>query len=182
MRYRAAWVAIITLTLAALVSAAAPSQAVAQGTTAQMDCPTTTVEQNVAIARRWYDELWNPQNPAVIDELLSPGHIHHWAIGPDTEGVAAFTERVKAIWAALPAQYTVEQVVASGDLVVLRWVGQGVHVGDFGGIAATGNPVTMTGINIFRIECGKIAEVWSEMDGFGLLSQIGAPPGGSATR
>ncbi|MGH2618619.1 MAG: ester cyclase, partial [Thermomicrobiales bacterium] len=146
----------------------------AQEATPAADCPATTTEENEAIARRWYDELWNPRDAAAIDALVSPDHVHHWAIGPDSEGAAAFAERAQATWSAFPAHYTVEQAVAEGDLVALRWIGQGAHEGEFGGIAATGKPVTLEGINIFRIECGKIVEVWSEMDGIGLRQQLGA--------
>ena len=47
------------------------------------------------------------------------------------------------------------------------------HEGTFQGFAPSGKPVTWTGINIFRFECGKIAESWSEVDGLGRLNQLG---------
>lgn len=69
-----------------------------------------------------------------------------------------------------------EQVVAEGDAVVVRWTATGTHEGEYLGIAATGREATWTGIDVFRIDCGRIAEVWSEADGIGLLRQLGALP------
>ncbi len=171
---------LVALTVAALLApgwaVTAQAQDASPAASPAAGCPTTTEAENEAIARRWYDDIWNPQDATAIDALVSPNLVHHWAIGPDTEGEAAFAERVQATWAAFPVQYTVEFAVTNGDLVVLRWIGHGTHAGEFAGIAPTGNPVTFEGINIFRIECGKIAEVWSELDGIGLLGQMGVLP------
>ena len=51
------------------------------------------------------------------------------------------------------------------------------NTGDFNGIPATGNNVVWTEIHIYRLEDGKIAEMWSEIDLLGLLTQLGALPG-----
>ncbi len=74
-------------------------------------------------------------------------------------------------------RFTVEQVVAEGDLVAVRWTGRGIHRGEWQGVAATGRPMTDTGINLYRIGCGRIVEGWSEPDAVGLLQQIGGRPG-----
>jgi steroid delta-isomerase-like uncharacterized protein len=80
-------------------------------------------------------------------------------------------------FAAFPdAQVTIEDLIAEGDKVTLRATVRGTHRGQFMGIAPTGKHVTMTGITIFRVAGGKIAEAWQNLDTLGLMQQLGAIP------
>ena len=72
---------------------------------------------------------------------------------------------------------TEEQFIAEGDRVVGRFVAQATHGGEFMGVAATGNQVTFSGINIMRVAEGKIVEHWVNYDTMGIMQQIGAGPG-----
>ena len=76
---------------------------------------------------------------------------------------------------------TVNAVLGEGDLVAVRWTYTGTHQGEFQGAAPTGRQATWSGISIFRIACGRIAETWSEADHLGRLQQLGLVPGGEAT-
>ena len=67
-------------------------------------------------------------------------------------------------------------MIAEGDKVVGRVTMRGTHRGALMGIAPTGKHVTMTGIGIFRVEEGKIAEMWDNQDVLGLMQQLGAIP------
>ena len=71
---------------------------------------------------------------------------------------------------------TVEDQIAEGDEVVTRFSSQGTHQGEFLGIAPTGNRVRVTGIDIARVEEGKIVESWSEADMLGMMTQLGVIP------
>ena len=80
-------------------------------------------------------------------------------------------------FAAFPdAQFTLEDLIAEGDKVVGRVTMRATHRGAFMGIAPTGKHVTVTGIAIWRIEEGKMAEMWQNWDALGLLQQLGAIP------
>lgn len=70
-------------------------------------------------------------------------------------------------------RHTIEQVIANDDTVVIRWQAEGTNDGEFQGHAPTGKTATWTGVNIYRFECGRIAEEWSEGDGLGRLMQLG---------
>ena len=70
-------------------------------------------------------------------------------------------------------KHTIEDVIVKDDRVVIRWTATGTQTGEFQGIAPTGKQATWTGVNIYRFECGKIAEQWSELDGIGRLQQLG---------
>jgi predicted ester cyclase len=81
------------------------------------------------------------------------------------------------VFSAFPDyQSTVEDQVAEGDKVVTRFSSQGTHQGEFLGIAPTGNRVRVTGIDIDRVEEGKIVEHWSEADLLGMMTQLGVIP------
>jgi predicted SnoaL-like aldol condensation-catalyzing enzyme len=56
-----------------------------------------------------------------------------------------------------------------------RWTASGTHLGRWGGIEPTGRQVTFSAVNIFRLEKGKVAEVWNHRDDLGLMQQVGAP-------
>ena len=71
---------------------------------------------------------------------------------------------------------TIEDIIAEGDKVVAHWRSLATHQGNYMDIPPTGNRVEFTGISVYRIEEGKIAESWTVEDQFGLLRQIGAFP------
>ena len=139
-----------------------------------------SVEENKAIARRWGEEVWGKGSLAAIDELFATDFVFNYpppGVAPDRE---AYKQTVTMYHVALPdIQYTVEDMVAEGDKVAVRWTGRGTQKGEFMGIAPTGKPVTITGISILRIAGGKIVEEWTEEDILGVLQQLGVfpPPG-----
>lgn len=141
-------------------------------TPAASGCPATGPAENEALVRRWWDEVWSGGDVAAIGGLLAEGHVHHWATGPDTIGGDEVAARILA-WRAMIAdlEIRVEEVVASGDRVAARWVGTGTPMSMRA--AAGDEPIAWGGLNIFRIECGRIVETWSEMDTLGLFEQLG---------
>jgi predicted ester cyclase len=71
---------------------------------------------------------------------------------------------------------TANDVLAEGDKVVKVWTVNCTSKGDFMGIPATGKPLVIKGIEVFRLAGGKIAELWVCMDNLGMLKQLGAIP------
>ena len=66
--------------------------------------------------------------------------------------------------------------IAQGDVVANRVTWQGVHSGNLAGVPATGRPIELRGINMFRVRDGRVVAQWAELDMLGLLQQIGAIP------
>jgi hypothetical protein len=133
-------------------------------------CPTTTEGENAAIARRWHEDAISNHDLTVLDEILAPAAALDSATFADNPGPR---EVLGALLTGFPdVQHTVEAIVTEGDLVVIRYRAAGTHEGEFQGYAPTGKPVTWTGINIYRLECGRIAEVWSEVDALGRIAQL----------
>ena len=128
-----------------------------------------SLEKNKALARRYQEEVWGQGNLALIDELLAPDFIDNSL----PEGMSpSFAGAKRAVQGALDAfpdgQWTVEELIAEGDKVVIRWKMQATHEHAFRGIAPGGKPVTIAGITILRITGGKIAERWVNWDSMAL--------------
>jgi predicted ester cyclase len=141
-------------------------------------CPTTTEEENAAIARRWHEDVISAHDLAVLDEILASDAALDSATFADNPGPPAV---LGALLTGFPdVRHTVEAVITEGDVVVIRYRATGTHAGEFQGYAPTGKAVTWTGINIYRIECGRIAEVWSEVDALGRIEQLTSPATGAS--
>jgi steroid delta-isomerase-like uncharacterized protein len=82
-----------------------------------------------------------------------------------------------AFFAAFPdARGEIEEVVAEGDRVVVRWKTTATHLGEYAGAPPTGRTVAWSGVNLYRLQGGKVVELWQTADVLGLLQQIGALP------
>ena len=131
------------------------------------------VAANKELVRRFYKEVYGDWNMALVDEVVSPRFTSHdWPKGSRT-GPEGFRDFYSAIRSALPdARYEVDDLIAEGDKVMVRWRLLGTHKGDFRGIAATGREIALKGIAIYRVENGKLRERWVVSDLHGLLEEI----------
>lgn len=130
------------------------------------------IETNRALAVRWFEEVWNQGRREAIAELASPDVVLHEA-GTDTvgpEGFYPYYDRLRATLADL--HMTIEDTVAEGDKVCVRWSCTATHTGDGFGMTASGAPVAMTGIVIMRVAGGKLVEGWQNWDMLGVVEQI----------
>ncbi len=135
-----------------------------------------STEDNKALVRRFYEEVFNKRNLALVDQLCTTNHVFH---NPPTtlHGREEFKQYLSLYITAFPdARFTVEDEIAEGDRVASRYTFRGTHQGELMGIPPTGKQVTVTGIIINRIVNGKSEEGWLNFDALGLLQQIGAIP------
>ena len=129
---------------------------------------------NKALVRRFYKEVYVDWNMALVDEVVSPRFTSHDWPEDGPSGPLAFRDYYAAIRAAVPdARYEVDDLIAEGDRVVVRWRLLGTHEGDFGGIAPTGKAIALKGIAIYRLDSGMLMERWVVSDLHGLLEEIG---------
>jgi steroid delta-isomerase-like uncharacterized protein len=137
------------------------------------------IEENKALAARWTEQVWNKGNMAAIDEICAPNFNFNYAFPGMPSNKEGYKQVVTAYRAGFHNMHlTNEIVIAEGNKVAIRWRGQSTHKGEFMGVPPTGKQVTMTGNTIARIEGGKIVEELTEMDGLGIMQQIGAIPSG----
>jgi steroid delta-isomerase-like uncharacterized protein len=133
-------------------------------------------EANTTVARRYYDEVLNEGQIDVLDELAVSDYEEHDPLPGQGEGLAGLKDRVGALRQALGQNFTVEDVIAEGDRVAVRWIGSGRHVGDFLGIPPTGRSFTIAGIDVHRFRDGRMSEHWHVVDQLALLQQLGLIP------
>ena len=135
-------------------------------------------EANKQLVRRWFDEVWNNQNGAAIDEMLSDAGEYRGF--PESNSVLVGTEDFKLIHetyiGAFPdLRFTVEDLIAEGDRVAVRWSVEMTHLGHHLGIAPTGRRLRQQGTSFLVIRRGKFVEGWSELDMQQLFQQLQSP-------
>lgn len=134
---------------------------------------------NPALLRRLLIKGVGENDAPTIAELISPGYEHRNAPVP-IRGVEGFRQLAAMYHTAFPdLVVVVEDVVAERDKVGSRGTITGTHGGDFMGIPATGKPVNVAYLDLWRVERGKFVETWMQMDMLGLMQQIGALPSGA---
>jgi len=135
-------------------------------------------EENKALMRRWFEEVWNKGRAEAIPEMFADEGIAH-GLSDDPasplRGPAGFLPFHAQFREAFPnIEVVVEDQIAEGDRVATRCSVRGKHAGDSLGFAATGSPVEFTGITITRIKDGKIVEAWNNFDFMKMYRQLGA--------
>ena len=135
---------------------------------------------NVELARRIFDDIWNDRKPGAIDELISPAYVHIDPSSPDLgEGREGYRKLVNLYTTAFPdVHFRIDELVGAvdSDTIATRWTATGTHQGELMGIAPTGKRINVSGIVISRFAQGKLVESTSIWDTYGLLRQLGAVP------
>jgi predicted ester cyclase len=116
-------------------------------------------DRNKALMRRIYDEMWNGGDPGLAAEIFAR-----------PEGVERFAKEFLQSFPDL--QHTVEEMVAEGDLVAVRFSAHGIHTGRWQELAPTGRSIQYTGVTLARIAGDKIVEHHTWWDKAGLMEQI----------
>jgi len=135
-----------------------------------------TVEENEAIIRRFFEEIWNKGELDQIDKFFASNYVAHGSTYP-VHGPEGAKQVVIFYRTGFPnGHVTIEDIIAQGDKVVTRWTAQGTHTGEMRDIPPNGKQATVTGITIHRIASGKIVESWTSWDDLGELQQLGVVP------
>ncbi len=132
-------------------------------------------EDSKAVAQRVMDRLDKRDLEGVV-ELCAPDSVWH-GFAPEPLDLDGYKQAISVFLDAFPdSRFLVEDWISEGDSVANRHHLRGTHLGNFGEIPPTGNPVTVTAIVLFHVEGGKVAETWLNADMLGLMQQIGAIP------
>jgi len=136
-------------------------------------------ESNRAVVHRYYEDVLNRGNVDLLETIVRPDHVEHDPLpGQGGGGLAGFRKRVEMLRDGLKPQFTIEQMVAEGDTVVVRWTNRGQHVAPFLGIPPTNKAFTIAGIDIHTLKDGKLAEHRHVVDQLSMMQQLGLVPGG----
>lgn len=134
-----------------------------------------SAEKNTQVALRLY-ELLNAADPTAVGDLVTPDYVEHDPLPGQGTGRDGVIDRFSMIVNGLSPHFTVEDVIADGDKVVVRWTNSGTHSGEFAGIPATGRPFTIGGIDIYRVRDDLLCEHWHQLDQLSMLGQLGLIP------
>lgn len=138
-----------------------------------------SVEEHKALIRRFFAEVINAGSAAAIDELLSADCLFRFG-GMEPGNRETFKQVFPMFRTAFPDLHaTIEDEIAEGDRVAVRFTWQGTHRGAFMGVPATGKRATVSAMAWYRVRDGKIVEDIVQEDTLGMLQQLGAipPPG-----
>ena len=138
-----------------------------------------SAEENKAVVRREMEELFNHTgNLDAVEEIIHPDYVSYEPTNGETRGVEGAKQFAATYREAFPdLTCTIEDMVAEGDKVVMRFRGSGTHQGEteaFG--PPTGKRMEISGITIKRLAGGKIAEAWTNFDALGMMQQLGLIP------
>lgn len=137
--------------------------------------PAVTVEGNRAVIARLFADVLNGGRLEILNRIIAPNYVEHSPAPGQAPGVAGVRAKIAGLRAAFPdIHFTLEAMVAQGDLVAARWHFTGTQTGKLGEIAPTGRSVRVDGIDFYRVVDGRIAAHWACEDQLGLLRQLGA--------
>jgi steroid delta-isomerase-like uncharacterized protein len=126
-----------------------------------------------AIVRRFFDELINTGDVSAAPRVLSPDHVAHFAGFPQAMDLAGLIEASRNYFGSFPDLHvTIQDLLAEGDRVAVRWTWTGTHRGPFMGVPATGRHVDGAGMGLYRLAGDRIAEQWVTEDMTTLMQQL----------
>lgn len=122
-----------------------------------------------------YNELWQPAGLDRAENVIAAHFVRYGSSG-QFSGVPAFKRYVAHYLHAFPdLRFAVEEWLAQGEKVMIRYSFTGTHERAFMGVAATGRWIRAEGVAIYRIVDGKLIELWDFLDLFGIAEQFGVP-------
>jgi predicted ester cyclase len=132
-------------------------------------------ERNKELLRREQEEFWGQGKYDLAKEIFAPQITEGDGREVSPDDLIGLNQMQHG--AAPDVRIRVSDLVAEGDRVVGRLEITGTQKGEWMGIPATGRRFTMTGMVMRRIENGKIAERWDNIDWWSGIQQLGAAPG-----
>lgn len=134
-----------------------------------------SIEENKALHRRVYEEIWNKGSLKVADEVIANDYIYHPL--PEHRGRSGTNKWSKNGQKHSPTFIArLRDIIAEGDRVMTRTKITGIHNGQFMGIHPTGRRISVAEVAVVRIKDGKLIEEWGFPDMLDLMRQFGAVP------
>ena len=137
-------------------------------------------EDNKAIVRRLFDEVWNKGRLEVVDELFSADFVDHDAkpaLGPGKQGFKATVMMFRNAMSDLSGE--IDVILGEGELVATRVRFKGTQDGMVFGFPPSRKSAVVSQVTVYKLVGGKIVALWHNADTLGMLHQFGliAPPG-----
>lgn len=129
------------------------------------------------VSRRFVEEVWGDGNREVANQIVAADVVHHRRRRGERLGREGLFQGLEMYDGAFPnRRFVQDDVLMEGEYVADRWTMTARHEGDLFGIPASGKSITLTGMNRYLIEGGRILEVWHDEDIQGMVDQLGGLP------
>jgi steroid delta-isomerase-like uncharacterized protein len=129
---------------------------------------------NQGVILRLFAEVLNRGNLDILDELIGEPYTDHNPVPGQLPGAAGVRVKLQALRRAFPdIRFVLEDLVAAGATVAVRYYWEGTQQGEFLGRPASGKAVHVHGMDFYRLRHGQIIEHWDNVDELGLLRQLG---------
>ncbi len=136
-----------------------------------------STEENKAVVRRAFEELFNRGKLEIADEVIAPEFVNHAAPPEMKHGPEGLKRLVSWLRSAFPdARHEIEDEIAEGDKVVVHVTFSCTHQGEFMGMPPTGKSFSQKQMHIIRMTGGKAIEHWAVRDDLGMMQQLGLIP------
>lgn len=134
-------------------------------------------EDSRGVVHSYHVDVWEGGHLDHVASYLGPSFVSHAMPTTLPPGAVVGPDFLAQFWVGFPDLTSHEEaLIADQDLVTIRWTITGTHTGTFFGVAPTGNAISVGGMDVLRVEDGKIVEQWGgvadQMDDF--LAQIDA--------
>ena len=131
-------------------------------------------EANKALVRRFVETVWNGGDLSVVNDFVGAEYALYLAGSTEPlRGPEIVKQGVTAFKSGFPDWHdAIDDLIAEGDKVAMRWTSYGTHQGAFHGVAPTGKRATLSGMDVFQIADGKIVNHWSYANVAGFLAQL----------
>lgn len=138
--------------------------------------PHVDTEASRATVEQWIGEVLCGHALDALAARVTPNVLIHPTAMPCEAthyGLAGIKTWLQEQWRAFgDLTITEHHTAASGDIVAVRWTAHGTSTGEFMGLAPSGTAVEFTGVSMYRLEDGLVAEIWDTRDILGILHQL----------
>ena len=130
-----------------------------------------------AVVRAFVDDVWNGDDPGALDALTTDDFVLHQLVAGEDHDREAFASFQADMRTAIPdLTIEVEDLVVDGDDAVALVRMRGTPERPMQAIRPTGESFDVDAFQKYRIEDGRIAEVWVMVDAIGTMRQLGLFP------
>ncbi|HEX6443892.1 MAG TPA: ester cyclase [Streptosporangiales bacterium] len=138
----------------------------------------TRTDQNKQLVDDFVQDLFTKGDLDAVDRYVDPAFVNHDPPFPGApDGPEGMRQAARLFRAALPDWHSdLERLVAEGEIVAEVFTASGTHRGELFGVPGTGRTLSLRGVNVWRIDGGRIVERWGYLDQLGLLRQLGLAP------
>ena len=144
--------------------------------------PSADTELSRAVVKRFFEQVLSGHDLDVLAEIASPNILIHPTAMPceaSFYGINGAGGWLGRQWKTFPDLTVADTfMVAQGDIVAVHWTAQGTSKGNFLMLPPTGNPVEYAGSSMYRIEDGRIAEIWEARNTLSIMRQLNPDIGG----